>query len=281
MMMESKPKPKIPAEANKFKGNFCCFLPGLALAYSPRGIFFSPAYVVYDNATRRRIREAYIELGYTHMPLNLTNHDTIYREFYPQWNDSQINVFLSELLEDGIIPVGFVMGGNDTEVKCKADQALVPIVVPKWEDSSPIKGPSFDKHNTFYLVKEKYPNALLYWHNPPYQGAPYVEFHDWGLPQGDPAINARVWNFMVGQCGVKGLLFQGKAWESSAEDSINSLNDFSLRLGTGFHGWPKADLIDFEETAYYLFNLNGNQKQASAWTNKIRSQVKLKGFCNG
>lgn len=264
-----------------FRGNLVAKL-SFSLPYAPHGLLFTPGYVTYDEPTRRRIREEYKQNGWTHFPLNLTNHSTIYRNYYPQWSDDRINDYLIELLTDGLIPVGYVMGDHDTVVNCKADPELVPIVVPKWEDEKPLKRPALDADNTFHLVRQKYPKSLLYWHNPPYQGAPFVEYADWGLPQGDPGINAKVWRYMVHECGVQGLLFQGKAWEHDANDSISVLNSFRERLKHGVSGWPIADLVDYEETAFYLFNMNGSNEQALAWTQKIRSSVgELNGFGNG
>lgn len=264
----------------EFSGNLCG-LP-LNLQYAPNGILFTPAYVVYDDATRDKIRKSYRDQGWTHFPLNLTNHSSIYRNYYPSWDDALINKYLTELLSSELIPVGFVMGDQDKEVNTHADNDLVPIVVPKWEDSAPIKRPAMDNDNTFYLVKNVFPESLLYWHNPPYQGAPYVEYHDWGLSPGDSTVNAKVWHYMVDICDVQGLLFQGKAWENDAKDSISVLTDFKNRLKDGVSGWPLADLVDFEETAYYMFNENGNYNQALQMSQKVRRNVwELNGFCNG
>lgn len=263
-----------------FKGNFGGM--PLGLSYAPNGILFTPAYVVYNDQTRDRIRKSYLDAGYLHYPLNLTNHSTIYRNYYPHWDDSLINKYLEELLGDRLVPVGFVMGDQDTEVNCKADPSLVPITIPKWEDGAPLRGPNKDQYNTFYLVKQKYPKSLLYWHNPPYQGAPFVEYSDWGLKPGDPSINAKVWHYMVDECEVKGLLFQGKAWENDGGDSISILDNFKDRLKHGINGWPIADLVDFEETVYYMFNLNGIYNIALDMALHVRSSVQeLNGYCNG
>jgi hypothetical protein len=282
-------KPPIPSDITLIKGNYCQYLPApINLPYpagedAPTNLFFSPGYVTYDYETRKQIRQIYrYQQGYTHMPLNLTNHSSIYRNYYPDWDDNNINTYLVELLSDGIIPIGFVMGDHDTVVDCKADPDLVPIAVAKWEDTKPLTKPELDSTNTFHLVKQKYPKSIIYWHNPPYQGAPFVEYSDWGLPMDDPGINAKVWNFMVHQCGVQGLLAQCKAWEHNAQDSINSLHDFGQRLVHGLNGWPICEYHDFEETAYYLFNMRGVQKQADAWVQKIRANSPdLKGYCNG
>jgi len=265
-----------------WRGQFCA-LP-MDLPYGPNGILFTPGYVVYDSETRARIRATYLEHGWTHFPLNLTNHSSIYRNYYPDWDDSNINTYLTELLKDGIIPVGYTMGDSDRVVNCKADRSLVPIALGRWEDAAPLVKPALDENNTFHLVKEKYPDALIYWHNPPYQGAPYVSYADWELPQDDPGINAKVWRYMVNECGVQGLMFQGKAWEKDAQDSIGVLQSFTERLRHGINGWPIADLIDYEETAYYMFNMNGSYEQAVAWTSKIQSAPGVEcnaGFCNG
>jgi len=265
-----------------WRGQFCA-LP-MNLPYSPNGILFTPGYVVYDEDTRYRIRQVYKESGWTHFPLNLTNHSSIYRDHYPDWDDSNINTYLTELLKDGIIPVGYTMGDSDKVINCKADPSLVPIALGRWEDSAPLVKPALDENNTFHLVRQKYPDSLIYWHNPPYQGAPFVSYADWGLPNNDPGINAKVWRYMVHECGVTGLMFQGKAWENDAQDSIGVLQSFTERLRHGVNGWPIADVIDYEETAYYMFNMGGDYDQAVRWTEKIRNAQGVEcnaGYCNG
>ena len=254
--------------------------------HTPNGhtIFWTPSYVVYDDSTRERIRKAYRDLGFTHFPLNLTNHSTLYRDYYPNWDDTLINKYLEELLSAHLIPGGFCMGDEDTTVNCHADPSLVSWVVGRWEDAAPIKRPALDNDNYFWLVHQAFPNSRLYWHNPPYQGAPFVEYDEWNSPQDDPGINAKVWNYMIHDSFVQGFLFQGKAWENDANDSIEVLRSFVERLGHGVSGWPNpVDIVDYEETAYYLFNEGGNQEQALEWTKKIRDYwgSELKGYGNG
>lgn len=260
-----------------FRGNFCG-LP-LDLDYAPNGILFTPAYVIYPSATRKRIRDNYISNGWTHFPISLFP-GPIYGNYYPNWDGRNINSCLDELLSDGLVPVCFVMR-DDGVTNSLVDKRLVPIAVPKWECSNPIARPALDNENLFYVVKQMYPDALVYWHNPPYQGAPYVDPAEW---HSGPEPNAEVWNYMVHDSFVQGLLFQGKAWENNSNDSISRLNDFIDRLVNGNDGWPICDLIDFEETAYYTFDLNGSYSSALLMTDKIWTSVHSRGvigYCNG
>ena len=260
-------------ECRSWRGNFCGI--PLNLPYAPNGILFTPGYVIYNDETRKRIRDAYKELGHTHFPLNLTNHSTIYHDFYPGWDDHLINTYLKELLRDHIIPVGFVMGDQDTGVSTYADPDLVPIVSSKWEDPAPIRNLAHDQYNNFDKVRAAFPNSLQYWHNPAYQGAPYIGTKD--------EKNNLVWQFMVNECGIQGLMNQGTAWKNEANDSVNRLNDFIYRLEQGNNGYPKCDIVDFEETAYYMFDMSGNYNQALKWTDKIRRNIMapIQGYCNG
>jgi hypothetical protein len=269
-------------EIRDWQGNLCG-LP-LGLDYSPNGILFTPSYVIYPDDVRDRIRKTYRDNGWRHFPINLTNHSPIYRDVFPDWDDSLINQYLTELLNEGLIPVGYSMGDNDTVINCKAEADLVPIALGKWEDAKPLVKPELDARNTFHLVRERFPKSIIYWHNPPYQGAPFVEYSDWGLPQDDPGINAKVWQYMVHECGVRGLMFQGKAWEKEGSDSISTLRSFIDRLGYGQNGWPApVDIIDYEETAYYMFNMNGSYSKALDMTKKIRDTFgsELQGYGNG
>jgi len=260
-----------------FRGNFCGL--SLKLPYAPNGILFTPAYPVYDNNTRRLIRKAYLSYGYTHFPISLCG-PKVYRNIYPDWNDALINNYLYELLRDGLVPVCFAFNDSFNFNK-NVDPKLVPIIVPGWENPKPIIKPVLDDTNQFYLCHKQYPKALIYWHNPPNQGTPYVDQSAWSSdPKAD--VNAKVWNYMVHESNVQGLLFQGQAWINNAESSISRLNDFVIRLSEGHNGWPKADLVDFEETAYYMFDMNGNYNQAIQWTTKIyKSFPSLNGYCNG
>jgi hypothetical protein len=259
--------PNMPTEAQlrNFSGNLCgMFFPGLQYPLIRPGLLFTPGYVVENDFNRARILDQYEG---SHFVVNLTNHSTIYRDYYPNWDDTLINKYLTEILKAGKLPVGVVMGDRDKEVQTNADPSLVSIVLPKWEDATPFTGV-----NTFKLVKNAFPNSLMAWHNPPNQDAPYNS-NGWD--------NATVWNKM-NEWGVSIFLFQGQAWNDPA-NSIANLQDFVPRLKDGFHGYPHPlTIVDFEETAYYMMNLNGSIKQSKMWTKQIREAIpRLDGFCNG
>ncbi len=159
------------------------------------------------------------------------------------------------------------MGDDDTIVETHANPALVPIVVPKWESPNVIVRPALDDDNYFWLCKQKFPKSLIYWHNPVGVGAPYVDATLWGRKPGDE-VNGLVWNYMVNQSFVHGLLYQGNLWEPGYYER---LQDFIDRLVNGEDFWPKCDLIEYESVAYYLFNHgdlnNANNLVREAWKN--------------
>lgn len=276
-------------ELRAFKGNYC----GLVipeLQYGPQRnngrILFTPGYVCENSNVRKIIRNIYKSEGYTHFPLNIRNVSSIYRDMYPPWDESLINVYLNELWADDIIPVCSVFPDNSTDINRNVDANLVRIAF-WWEDSHPIKYPANDQYNKFYIAQSVYKDAIIYWHNPPYQDAPYIEYADWGLAPTDLA-NPVVWNYIVRNNNVKGILFQGKAWESNDQyegwqRSALSLRDYIPRFHGTMYGLPfPLDIHDFEETAYYLFNEHGDVNQAYKWVKQIRDSVpELDGYCNG
>ena len=48
------------------------------------------------------------------------------------------------------------------------------------------------------------------------------------------------------------------------------------------NGWPHPiTIVDFEETAYYMMDMNGDLNTALNWTKQIRDGLELDGYCNG
>lgn len=288
-------------ELRNFRGNLCSYISGLSLPDSrelggersyPKDLLFTPAYVIYDEVKRKEIRTLYkLNFG-PHFPINCRSIVSIYHDFFPAWDESLINRYLLELWSDGMIPVCSVLADNDTTFNPHLDSRLVKIAF-WWEDSNPIRRPELDENNKFHLVKQQYPEALIYWHNPTGQGAPYVNAAEWGRKEGDE-VNSLVWHYMVDVCGVQGLLFQGNGWDYKKDangnnirgtqgvPSIERLGDFDLRLGHGKNGWPKCDLVDFEETAYPLTWYQMKQKEALDLAHMIRGTYPgLTGYCSG
>lgn len=278
LLAKSKPKwPSVDAIRN-FKGNFGgIVIPELQYGFDNK-VLFTPGYVVESSSVRKIIRERYKAAGFTHFPINLYNTTSIYHDYYPQWDDRKINDYLTELLSDGIIPVGSAFADNVKVVKPVVDPDLVPAVFTGWENPAPILYPALDADNLFYVAKQYFPKSLVYWHNPSYQGAPYVSNTDWGYSPSDD-INHIVWQYMVYNSGCQGLLNQGNGWENSGSDSVARLIDFRDRLIYGENYWPKADLVDFEEVVYYNTTLQGSPLLTGE---SIRNRVTgLTGYCNG
>lgn len=260
-----------------FKGNFGgLVIPELQYGF-PNKVLFTPGYVVENYRTRKIIRSRYRESGLLHFPINLYNTTPIYHNYYPDWDDKDINTYLSELLNDGLIPVGSAFADNIKIVKPVVDPSLVPIVFVGWENPWPIIRPAEDADNLFYVAKSYFPKSLVYWHNPSGQGAPYYYAPDWGYPVGTE-LNHIVWDYIVNVSGCQGLLAQNNGWENDGINSVNRLQDFAWRF-KGNNGWPVCDLVDFEEVVYYNTTMQGNPLMTGQF---IREQVPdLKGFCNG
>jgi len=270
-----------------FRGSFGgLIIPELEYSINDSKILFTPGYVVESDSVRDRICKTYRDAGLTHFPINLYNDSPIYHDFYPPWDDLLINMYLTELLETGLIPVGSMFSDNSKIVKPVVDPKLVPAGFTGWENPWPIIRPAQDSDNLFYVARQYFgPDCLIYWHNPNGQGAPYYNAVDWGYPPGTE-LNAIVWNYIVKQSGCQGLLFQSKGWNepgyNGVQTSIDRLRDFVPRFKHGINGWPLCDLNDFEETVYYMTTMNGNHALGMKWAQEIRNSVlELNGYCNG
>jgi hypothetical protein len=199
------------AEIRAVKGGFCNLVcPFLKYGVEKEGgrLLFTPGYVVENEEVRKQIRQTYKLQGWSHFPINCRNGSNIYRDFYPQWDEREINKFLTELWQDGLIPICSILNDNETSFNPYLDSNLVRYAF-WWEDPFPIKRPAFDNDNKFWLVKQQYPKAIVAWHNPPGQEAPYIEYTEWGLEDNDPGTNALVYRWCVAS-GMSSMLFQGK-----------------------------------------------------------------------
>ena len=260
------------------KGNFGgIVVPELQFGFLNK-VLFTPGYVVENQNVRQIIRSRYKDAGFKHFPISTYNDNGVYHDYYPPWDDSLINQYLEELLSDDLIPLCSLFADNSKTLKKNASPDLVLSGFVGWENPTPILRPALDNDNLFWVAKQFYPEALIYWHNPAGQGAPYVNPIDWGKQPGDE-VNGIVWNYMVSQSGCQGLLCQNVGWLNSGNDSVNRLNDFVVRLINGGDYWPKADLIDFEEVVYFNTTMQGNPILTGE---PIRSRVpQLTGYCNG
>lgn len=270
-------KPGWPSEValRNFTGNFCGLLiPGIVGPTVRPGLLFTPGYVCESADNRKRILDAY---PYTHFPINL-HGGPVYRNYYPDADGSQINTYLTEILNAGKIPVGFVLTDTELSVSTLADPDLVPIAVPRWEDPNPFtQGKASGLGvNTFRIVRDRFPKSIIGWHCPPGQDAPY---------QGMGWSNGQVWTQMAAW-GVSLFLFQGQAWQpNGVANAVANLSDFIVRLKDGRPaGYPvgQVSIVDFEETAYFCMDMQGDVKQAQGWAQQIRSALpKLDGYCSG
>ena len=159
---DPKPEPELPtftdAQLRTFSGNFCGIqIPGLPY----KNPLFTPAYPIYDDVWRQVIREASRKRG-THFPISLFAGD-IYHGIYPAWDGANINDCLRELLEDGLIPVGFYHRDDGMPAQ-GVDPSLVPIVVPMWEMNGPLNNDTDRINAITKATRDAFPQSLLYVH---------------------------------------------------------------------------------------------------------------------
>lgn len=271
-----------PAVVRRFRGNFGgLVMPELTTGF-PNKVLFTPGYVCEPYAVRRIIRQRYRAAGLTHFPIS-TWGPTVYRDYYPPWDDRQINRFLEELLGDGLIPVCSLFRDGGKAINPALNPALVPAAF-WWEDPTPIRAPALDGDNKFWIVRQALGDqVLIYWHNPPNQDAPYIDYAAWGLRPGDPTANLRVWQYLQNSpCRVQGLLLQTQAWVD-VDGAIGITNDFLNRLPAGKLYGTDLDVVSFESAVYWNTTLQGNVAQGNAWAQQTRTACLpgLAGWCNG
>jgi len=273
-----------------FAGNICGYeFDALPFKADPgpesvERVFWTPSLVCIDDfGLLGDLLDGYKDDGNTHIVLNLYNSSSVYRDWYPWWDEKKINKYLDFLNRKELVVVGSCFPDGSYELNKIVDKDLVHAVF-WWEDPNPIVRPALDEQNKFWVARQFFGEKVeIYWHNPPYQEAPYVEYADWGLKQGDGSINGKVWNYICNsECRVRGILRQNKCWVDGWQNSVEACQSYIDRIGKGGMYGVDADTIDFEETAYYILDENGNVDQAKQWTQKIRMACPgLAGWCNG
>jgi len=261
------------AQLRKFSGQFC----GIHLPISYKEVLFTPAYPIYDEPTRKRIRDEYKKRG-THFPLSLFAGD-IYHGVYPEWDGHNVNDCLRELLGDGLIPVGFAHR-DDGMLAQGVDQSLVPIVVPMWEMNGPLNNDTARINEVTLATKAAFPKALL-----------YVHFTSGHAAGGHPESDWWTWAKSI---GVRGLLYQDGNWDDP-QAMWDRCVDFLIRFGSGYHGWPTdIDFVMYENCAYPAFWGGWTEAQCKALNDSLRAKAPavyteggqtftgdFAGFCNG
>lgn len=235
-----------------FKGNFCGIrIPGLP--YGPNGVLFTPAYFIYNEADRKRCRDAYKTRDLTHFPVSLFQ-GSVYHDFYPEPDTSRVNEFLQELWDDDLIPVCFA-NSDDNQLAQGVDPKLVRIVVPMWEMNGPLHAEPFEQetkniNDCILKTKAAFPDALL-----------YVHFTSGHAAGGSPEAD---WWYWARDNGVTGLLYQDGQWDNP-QGMWDRCVDFLLRFGGGYHGWPTGiDFVMFENCAYPAFWGGWTEDQCNA-----------------
>jgi hypothetical protein len=151
------------------------------------GILFTANYRLYTAAQRKVIRDVFtgkradsrgLWHHFTHLALSLFCRDVPdYHGVYPPCTTHaqvSLNDALHELLDDHLIPIGFVMHDDEPDdlatplsVAGAVDPSLVPLVTPYWEH--------YEVDCAMQKVRALFPTALLYYHNPTNTDAGYPD----------------------------------------------------------------------------------------------------------
>lgn len=253
-------------------------------------MLWTPAYGSYSDAgIRRQYRQLFKLHKYTHFPYNcagLAYHDDYgYMPDDPQ----RVRRDLSELLNDGIIPVVDACDDQDGGSVVPwhsfgANKDLIPIAFPMWEMNGPLGVPMRQPDGSYAgrgmdVIRNTHaaaPKAELYLHFTAGHGAP-------GYPE-----ERASWRYVRDQFGVLGLLSQDSGYDRALDgDPIGTaagLTDTASRLA-------EEGLLNvgFEQCTWPCYNRFTEPKYASwdgpkqrAYGSKLRSLARgIAGLCDG
>lgn len=251
------------------------------------GNLFTPIYNIQPPEYRAAIRASYRTRGYTHFPIDLfTDNGRSYHDLFPQGPKYDLNTLLWELYNDGLIPVCFILEDHEHTVNVNVDPALVRIAVVKWEMNDPDGGDTDLINRDIMAVRHAFPHALLYVHFTSGHGAggsPEADWWQWAVNADDGPH-------------VQGNLYQNDPYQTP-EDCINRVDDFLIRMGSGYHGWPIADVVLYETQTYTAFWDGKSEADCNAWNDRVLDACmvnavvyvesgvtytgRLIGYCNG
>jgi hypothetical protein len=225
------------------------------------GILFTANYRLYTAAQRQVIRDVFTgkrpdKFGrfhhFTHYVISLFCRDVPdYHGVYPPCTTAakvSLNDALHELIDDQLIPMGFVMHDDEPDdastplsVEGLVDPALVPLVSPYWEH--------YEVDCAMQKVRALFPKALLYYHNPANTDAGYPDRCYAGSDAQYGALGGgRGWweHFKNAYRGA-GVWMQND--QGTVDDVRARLADFVIRFQFGYHAWPIGlDTVWFEDT---------------------------------
>lgn len=202
------------------------------------GLFFTPAYRVYsDSGIRSLLRQRYKQAFGTHFPISLFDDNTRwYHSCYPPVRVDIVTA-LEELRNDGFSPAGFACNDNSNEPAI-VPESLVCHIIPGWErNEDAVK----ENVQQLYLsTRYAYPNTPMWTHFTSNHGGGWV-------PEADS------WHWFK-SIGVVGNLFQTELWRQGLNNTIARIDDYLIRFGSGYHGWPTGISFQlFESMAYACF----------------------------
>ena len=232
---------------------------------TPRGLLagalFTPAYGLYTDAQRAKIRAAYKARRYTHFPVSLfCGGGNWYHGLYPPMPCGHFNEQLTELWNDGLVPVCFVLPDGELSADLTGlDRSLCKVVVPMWEMNGPLADDTARINQAILFTRQSFPDALLYVHFTAQHAAGGSPEADWWIWAAQDPAGPR----------VQGILYQDDRWNDPAAVK-DRVTDFLVRLGGGYHGWPNpVDVVLFETDIYPKFWDGRTEAEGLAFNDQV------------
>lgn len=282
-------------------GNFC----GISINVLPqfnsptKNLFYSPSYACFDNDWRRVIRNEYIQKcgEWATMPIFL-NNNPIYANCYPTLNLSkaQAEDIIYELLDSKIIPTLALYYDGEDYIQPQIPCELLDVAFVGWEQNQWEKTSKDVVKHTINARKALRKDALLYVHFSPDHGSGIVEdfFYDpitgeWCPDDGGGKNiycdnNSQWWNWAK-LVGVNGLYGQADPdWDINR--TIDYINQFTVRFGSGYHGYPiDMNFIGYEIKAHNMFYGDMSEAYNKSFNDNLRNVIYLgmqpQGWNNG
>lgn len=281
----TKPKPP-PPSLRDWKGSFVIphALPGIP--YGDGARIWTPAYGCYDATWRARMRDAYVQRGYTHFVYNCAGLP--YAHDYPELadNSDRVEADLLELIEAGLVPVVCATDDRNPWVVCQSftnNADLIPICFPIWEMNGPVGNDdkAIEEQNckdAILRTRAAAPDAACYLHFTPGHGS--ISY----------ANEMAGWQWCQAH-GTVGLLAQGDN-KFAAEDSKTGgegLESTAVRLAgltdqgapAGWAGMSQLT-VKFEYGIYDSYYANISERAMRDYTRDFLAWAPhVSGYCDG
>lgn len=282
-------------QIRNFKGNFC----GPTLSYLPAfnnpnpSVLFTPAFPVYPQDIKERILKDYTG---THFVTEI-RAGFPYSNHYPYVNQADAVDNLMMIYNAGKIPVCALMDDSDTEVDPTLPYDLIRAAFVMWEMNQPTNNNTFKMASYIWQAKHLVrPDCELYVHFSPDHAAgigdqplyydpitfePFESYRS-GLTTVTEEGPWWVWAKAV---GIRGIIFQNDV-DADIQTAFDRDSDFTIRFGSGYHGWPTGlDFVRFEEKAYRVYNGSMTTREQDIFSNTLSNMnypgMQPNGYCNG